>query len=145
MWREAGRNKSRKASWIQTVQGLGRQAARPGLAQVNPAEYGGQQTLGGEWIRAHGSSLARRAAKATSSRGSLSSDVLTYPPSEQDAQDCFQEKEPCTCSVLPYNSEAPLGQPAQPLKKKTNFYHVSREICLFLNGSWARPAEEATC
>lgn len=52
MWREAGRNKSRKASWIQTVQGLGRQAARPGLAQVNPAEYGGQQTLGGEWIRA---------------------------------------------------------------------------------------------
>lgn len=69
MWREAGRNKSRKASWIQTVQGLGRQAARPGLAQVNPAEYGGQQTLGGEWIRAHGSSLARRAAKATSSRG----------------------------------------------------------------------------
>lgn len=82
--------------------------------------------------------------KVTGSRGSLSSTMPRYLLSEHNVVLPAGKGNTCACVQFFAMFQRPLlGQPAEPLRKKTNFYHMRREICLFLNGFQAGQAEKS--
>lgn len=83
--------------------------------------------------------LAPGVVKATRSRGSLSSIRLVYLLSEHNvvlpaSKGNSKGNTWAHVQFSPVLQRPPQGQPAAPLRKITNFYHMHREICLFLNG-----------
>lgn len=62
----------------------------------------------------------------------------------KNAQGCFQKKETHVHMLFfPYDHEASSWATSLACKEENTFYHISTEICLFLNGFWAGQPEDS--